>query len=315
MVSKVTSRENAYVQQRFSQLPEAEKGEARVIKRGESLWNIARSELGQNAKKAEVNDYMLLLAKVNGLDSVEKMNSLQANTTIYLPKKSTGVPLPDDSPLIVQPKKESKWLTQYWSINKNDDPNPFLSFTKWLPSAVEPGRTNQGETPKPVTTPTTVVKPKQVTIPTPAVKPKPSAPKPAPQPTKKLNEVEQVFADRVNTVLTDPTIKIQKATLSSYRNDVLYHVMNHHKGRSGYISNDHPVMSFVLRADGHIDNVSFEGENNVNPYGYDYDLKYDGKHPATILQKSYTKINEKKVGAVSVEDVQRLEQKLKSLIK
>lgn len=311
MVSKVTNSRDAYVQQRFSQLPNAEKGEAHVIKKGESLWNIAKSELGDNAKKSEINDYMLQLAKLNGLDSVEKMNNIKVNTTIYLPKKTDGAPLPDDSPLLVQPKKENTWLTTpLWSLDKNDEQNPF-SPTKWWQLPDVP-KTDPAQPAKPAE-----VKPKSVTKPTPAVKPKPAAdPKPVQdKPAKVLNPVEKTFADRINTVMSDPSVKLQKALMTFIGKDVMYHVMNHHVGKSGYVSNSHPVMSFVLRENGHIDCISFEGENDVNKNGYDYHIKYDGKNPATISTSPYISTGQQKVGTVSAEDMQKLENRLKSLIK
>lgn len=40
-----------------------------VIKNGESLWSIAQAELGKDAKNNEIYDYMLNIAKVNGLNT------------------------------------------------------------------------------------------------------------------------------------------------------------------------------------------------------------------------------------------------------
>ena len=79
--------ENKYITYMMGRLPEAEKGEAHVMKKGESLWGLAKAAVGKaDATNAEISEYMLLIAKTNGLDSYEKMNSIKANETIYMPK-------------------------------------------------------------------------------------------------------------------------------------------------------------------------------------------------------------------------------------
>ena len=89
MVEKVRNAQDSYIKNYMAKMPNIEKGEARVIKKGDNLWNIARSQLGKNSKRGQVNDYMLAIAKLNGLDTSDKMNNLKINTTIYLPKNSS----------------------------------------------------------------------------------------------------------------------------------------------------------------------------------------------------------------------------------
>lgn len=58
------------------------------VKKGDSLWNLAKQELNKDGKKAsnqEISNYMLLIAKMNGMDSYEKMNDLKYDQTIFLP--------------------------------------------------------------------------------------------------------------------------------------------------------------------------------------------------------------------------------------
>ena len=79
--------ENKYITYMMEKLPETQKGEARVLKKGDSLWNIAKEAVGgQKASNAEISEYMLLIAKTNGLDTYEKMNKIKVADTIYMPK-------------------------------------------------------------------------------------------------------------------------------------------------------------------------------------------------------------------------------------
>ena len=91
MVESVNLNEDAYIKASFKNMPNLEKGESRIVKRGDCLWDIARSQLGKKSKRSEVSNYMLAIAKLNGLDTKQKMNNLKVNSTIYLPKNIAKV--------------------------------------------------------------------------------------------------------------------------------------------------------------------------------------------------------------------------------
>lgn len=83
------AQKDKYISYMMKKLPDAEKGEARTLKKGDSLWNIAKEAVGgSKATNAEISEYMLLLAKANGLDTYDKMNRIKASDTIYMPKVS-----------------------------------------------------------------------------------------------------------------------------------------------------------------------------------------------------------------------------------
>ena len=84
------SAEQRIINQVFDALPAVKSKKEHILKKGESLWGLAKQELGnKNLSNREIRDYMFLIAKLNGLDTVEKMNGLMANQKIYLPE-STG---------------------------------------------------------------------------------------------------------------------------------------------------------------------------------------------------------------------------------
>lgn len=89
MVEKI-SKHQAYINAVMAKLPDVKEKKAYKIKKGETLWSVAKRNL--NKKKAthnEINNRMLLIAKMNNLKTVEKMNNLKVNQSIYLP--SAGV--------------------------------------------------------------------------------------------------------------------------------------------------------------------------------------------------------------------------------
>jgi len=82
--------ENKYITYMMNRLPdEKAQGETHVIERGESLWTIAKKAISNGAKvsNADISEYMLRIAKLNGLDTYEKMNSVKAKTKLYMPSK------------------------------------------------------------------------------------------------------------------------------------------------------------------------------------------------------------------------------------
>ena len=106
MVENVRTNEDAYIRSYMAKLPEIQKGETQVIKKGDSLWNIAREKLGKKSKRGQVQNYMMSIAKLNGLDTQKKMNNLKVNSIIYLPKEVTNnsTTTPNDNPVKNKPE-------------------------------------------------------------------------------------------------------------------------------------------------------------------------------------------------------------------
>lgn len=82
------SNEQLYINAMMKKLPDTKEKHEYVIQRGDNLWNLAKRMLNKKqASNKEISDYMLLIAKLNNLDTVEKMNSVKIAQKIYLPDK------------------------------------------------------------------------------------------------------------------------------------------------------------------------------------------------------------------------------------
>lgn len=89
MVGKISS-EQAYINYVMKRLPEVERGDVHIMQKGDNLWNLAKQALNKkNASNQEISDYMLLIAKLNNLETIEEMNSLKVSDKIYLPEKAS----------------------------------------------------------------------------------------------------------------------------------------------------------------------------------------------------------------------------------
>lgn len=272
MVEKVSST-NAYIQQRMAKLPQVEKGEAHVIKSGESLWNIAKAEVGKTKKKAknsEINDYMLLMAKVNGLDTEEKMNKIKANSTIYLPGKE----------------------------KKNGGVNPQAART------TTPQRTTTNNPPARTTTPqrTTTSNP-----PVRRTEQKPTGQQAATV-TRTLTSSEQSFADRIKTIYNDPNVKVESSHLDLLDKAQLYTIYSKRTYANGRVSNSSPVMMVHIDDKGKLESVTYDDNKDIKPTFFDYTVRRNKNGSGKITTHDYVETgNEPAVGTISAEDLDKLE--------
>lgn len=87
MVDSV-SNEQAYINAMMAKLPDVKSKEEYSLKKGDNLWALAKKCLNdKNASNEKTANYMLLIAKLNKLDTVEKMNGLKVGQRIYLPNE------------------------------------------------------------------------------------------------------------------------------------------------------------------------------------------------------------------------------------
>ena len=101
MVDRIA--EQNYINAVMQRLPEVNDKKVHVLKKGENLWSLAKKELNKkNASNQEISNYMLLIAKLNNLETVDKMNGLKISDKIYLPEN------PVDFSAVANTKKASK---------------------------------------------------------------------------------------------------------------------------------------------------------------------------------------------------------------
>ena len=303
MVERVSNHNNLTVQQRFAQMPEVQKGNARVVNNGENLWTIAKSELGENAKNSEINDYMWQIAKVNGLDSEKKMNNLMTNTKLYMPKKNTQEQSTKVTTTPKQTVKKPVVTTQSKTQQQKFKPVSYSSLEKQKkkikPQAVKP------QAVKPQATKPLTAKPKQMLTVQQRVKTTPA---------QKTTSAESSFNKVLKTIFTDKNIQVKEAYISLLnKNEKLYHVETRHDYKN-HTSFSYPVMSFTLK-NGQITEVSFDDTVDNNPDGYDYKVTRNNKKASDIRTNKYEAMQGKKVGTIPPESMQKLENKLLTLMK
>ena len=86
MVDKIA--EQTYINAVLAKLPDVAEKKVHTLKKGDSLWSLAKKELNRkDVSNQEISNYMLLIAKINNLDTIEKMNALKINDKIFLPGK------------------------------------------------------------------------------------------------------------------------------------------------------------------------------------------------------------------------------------
>ena len=252
-----------YIEKQMAAMPEYKKGDKHVVQKGESLWRIAQKQLGKNANKAQLTDYMYALAKVNGLDTSYKMNNLKINQELYLPVGFTveKTKTADKTPAVTNNKKVDK-------PQRTNASNP-IKATK------NTSNTQETKTAPAVTT---------------------------------LTQAEMSFGKRLNTVLKDSKVRVERASVIRSGDTKLYHVFTEKKYPDGTVSKNSPVMTFHVDNAGKISNISFEDDKNTNIYGYDY--RINGANKIVGFQ-SYDK---KIYGTVSKDQMKLLTEKLTSLI-
>ena len=308
MVERVSNHNNLTVQQRFAQMPEVQKGNARVVNNGENLWTIAKSELGKNAKNSEINDYMWQIAKVNGLDSEKKMNNLMTNTKLYMPKKNTQEQSTKVTTTPKQTPKKHVVTTQSKTQQQKFKPVSYSSL-EFHPKEIKPQAAKpqaaKPQTTKPQATKPQTAKPKQMLTVQQRVKTTPA---------QKTTSAESSFNKVLKTIFTDKNIQVKEAYISLLnKNEKLYHVETRHDYKN-HTSFSYPVMSFTLK-NGQITEVSFDDTVDNNPDGYDYKVTRNNKKASDIRTNKYEAMQGKKVGTISPESMQKLENKLLTLMK
>ena len=115
------SNDQAYIDALMAKLPNVQEKQEYALKKGDSLWSLAKKCLNdKNASNAKTANYMLLIAKLNKLDTVEKMNGLKVGQKIYLPQNSVKA----DKKTKVSVKKvrndaEKSYLKAIDTVNEN----------------------------------------------------------------------------------------------------------------------------------------------------------------------------------------------------
>lgn len=76
----------SYIYRKLEDTPAVDKGVKHTVKKGENLWSIAEKYLKkEKPKNSEIQDFMYKIAKLNGKQTLEDLNTLDVNDTLYIP--------------------------------------------------------------------------------------------------------------------------------------------------------------------------------------------------------------------------------------
>lgn len=310
-----------YFKTRYENMPEVKRGEKYTIKKGESLWNIAKNNLGENAKNSEILDYTYQIAKLNNFDSIEKINNIKDNVEIYLPEQTSNnkvKPKPQTKPQAKKPQESKPTPTQTKVVKPEQkkpqttqpvEDNPFLRFN---PNMSTPFETTWKPTEEEIKVPLATAeqlkaqntKPAQTKKPTPAQPAKKVTPKPAEKP--KSNAVLG-FEDKRNIILNTPQDKI--LVTCGYKSDTnqSFTIYEHHP--KGY-EPDKILATFETDINGNIINMGFNGRKDELEGYYDFIVDRNGQ----ITQTNPITLEKKIVGSINKTDIDKIEKVLKSEI-
>lgn len=103
---------DTYIKAELEKMEVPQRGSSHTVIKNDNLWKIAQKELGNSATNAEISEYVLSIAKLNGLDTSQKMDNIKVNTIIYLPKR-------DNEPQKLDIKEEE--IINYTEKKQNKD--------------------------------------------------------------------------------------------------------------------------------------------------------------------------------------------------
>ena len=173
--------ENDYVQSRLNSMPQPKKNKEHEVKKGENLWKIAKRELGSEATNTEISEYVLAIAKLNGLDTLKKMDRIYVGTMLdmpEIPQESRSLDINDGN------------ISDYVDKRAVSEQKPKKTDSKPKPSeseAVQKSENNQNVNTNPV-----------------EVQPKQKVNKPA-EPKTQLQETAKMEAVQTTPAQTEPS--------------------------------------------------------------------------------------------------------------
>ena len=241
--------EDSYISYMMQKLPKPQKGEVRVVKKGDSLWNIAKEAVGSSkASKADISEYMLLIAKANGLDSFDKMNNIKAFDKIYMPKVQKNINNSSQKANVVK-----STTTQSKNLSSQQSAKP----------AAQQANMTKTMTPKPAPS----VSKTNATGEVKTINSKPVA----------RTRAEQSALEMIAELCESKNVYVEKAALMLDNN--LYHVSVPDTSRPAYEMSKRSVMSVTYDSSkNQISSVSFnDSKEDINPYAYDYKMDKNGK--------------------------------------
>ena len=310
----------------MAKIPEVKQGQEYTVKKGDSLWAIAKKQLGNNAKRADILNYSYQIAKLNKFKNIKQMNLIRVNDKILLPeteKTQQTVPVasnnpqqtktqtvqkaqtskvsdakPKTTPVTLQPAKDeisaspivpwdSRWQYQSnWAFNQNPI-NPAQTSVKTPEKKTSPA-------PK-VIRPSKPAKPAETPVAKPQEKPKP-----------KSNA--QLGFDAIKNEILNAGMENLHATSSEGFYSDIYYLTIRNTNRPSQRNEIHAA--FACDKKGNLQEISFDGQKDEMELHYDFTMHKNG----TITQSDQYGIETRTVDKIDKKEFEDLEKILKQVI-
>ena len=303
----------------MAKMPEVKKGGEYTIKKGDSLWAIAKKQLGNNAKKADILNYTYQIAKLNNYDNIKKMNSIKINDKILLPEvektqKTVTVTntqsqqnvkahqtqsKPTEQKVVTQPAMLSQNNTQVSSMDQWDGRWQYQSSWSFnqkplnIPFEAEGRQVRQSKK----TTPS-VIRPAHTS--------KPAQTQPAKVQEKPKSNAQQGFEDIKNKITNTDIENLAVSSCEAIYSDI--HTVYRIDPKNPYIREQ--IATFVMDKKHNLVNISFNGRKNEMDIRYDYNADMTG----TVRQSDEFGIETKVVDKVDKKEIQQLGRVLKQVV-
>lgn len=323
----------------ISKTPEVKAEKEYTIKKGDSLWGIAKNTLGKNAKNGEILDYTYKIAKLNNLKSPKEMSSLKINDKIYLPenvnnkntkaeekskpaktKPTETKPVKQEEPTAktnkIQHKKQTKTqsntttsqIPEYLQAKKEIYNLPKINFEKT--NFVSDWKFNKNEVKIPFAAnpPKKTGKAAQTHQTAPAKQIQKQVPVQKAKTPKAKTNFELGFEDLKNAIVNTDKKFLELEYGGVTINGDLFTV---YKTDEKETYKRKQLANFTIDNNGTLRNMSFDGRKNVFPTRYDYDMNKAGK----ITQSDEFRIKAKTLGNVNQADFKQIEKVLSNIVK
>ena len=306
----------------MAKMPEVKQGQEYTVKKGDSLWAIAKRQLGNNAKRADILNYSYQIAKLNKFKNIKQMNLIRVNDKILLPeteKTQQTAPVASNNPQQTKTQTVQKAQTSKVSDTKPKTTPVTLQAAKDEISAspIVPWdsrwqyQSNWAFNQNPINPAQTSVKtPEKKTSTAPKVirSSKPAKPVETQEKPKPKSNAQLGFEAIKNEIQNADLGNLHATRSEGYYSDIYYLTI---RNNNRFSQRKEIQAAFTCDKEGNLQEISFDGQKDEMELHYDFTIHKNG----TITQSDEYGIETKTVDKIDKKQFEDLEKILKQVIK